>query len=143
RANASLLRQWLADARVGFAASPAGSGVTVLDFQTRGFAGAELSGLECSGRPGARAALKLDKNRNGIVDLEDPVVPGAWQGDRFVPANPLALLAAWHTGQPYRDGRPGLTAGTQHYRLFLSEAGGGCAAVRPELVNRHTQQRVE
>ncbi len=131
--NAGVLRGWLTSARVAFA------GGNVLDFETRGYTGAELSGLEVSGTgPAERLALRMDRNLNGALDAEDPVVPGRWEGQaprRFIPSTPIPLLAAWSTAQP------GLAPGTQHYRFFLVGAP-SAASVRPLLVNRYSHQPV-
>jgi parallel beta-helix repeat protein len=146
KANARVLGTWLADAGLGFAATPAAGGVTVLDFETRGFAGIDLAGLAVSGPAVAgRPALRMDRNLNGVLDPDDPVVAGVWHGSaprHFVPAAPLGLLAAWRTGLPYRDGQPGLAPGTQHYRFFLTGVGSP-VTLRPILVNRYTREPVE
>ncbi|HTL04360.1 MAG TPA: right-handed parallel beta-helix repeat-containing protein [Gemmatimonadales bacterium] len=135
--NLEVVRGWLANAEVRCGSGP------VLDLETRGFAGLDLVGLEVSGG-GARMAVRSDRNRNGILDAEDPTVAGSWEGTpvrRFVPTNPPALLAAWNTsaGQP---NRPGLSPGTQHYRFFLEHGGPG-TTVRPLLRNRYTGAAVE
>ena len=129
--NAEVLRGWLRDARVAFAGS------SVLDFETRGYAAADLVGLEVSGAGSAAPALRMDRNGNGVLDADDPALPGRWdgRGQRFMLSAPLALLAAWSTEQP------GLAPGTQHYRFFLSGAA-SATRVQPLLLNHYSHQPI-
>jgi len=131
--NTGVLRDWLGDARVAY------TGTSVLDFETRGYAGAELSGLEVGGGgSGARLSLRMDRNRNGVLDSEDPSLSGQWDAaaHRFTLSVPVPLLAAWSTE------RPGLAPGAQHYRFFLVGASGS-TSVRPLVVNRYSHRPVQ
>lgn len=138
--NARVLRGWLADTKVAFA------GGGVLDFETRGFAGAELTALEVNGAArSASLTLRADRNRNGVLDAEDPLIPGTWEGEnprRFVPATPPALLAAWSATRPTGPAQPALAPGRQHYRFFLAGLPGS-ATVRPLLRSRPLRTAVE
>ena len=139
--NAQLLRGWLADAKVAFGAGATG----VLDFETRGFAGAELTGLEVSGAGAAALTLRADRNRNGVLDPDDPVIAGRWdasQPRRFVADAPQPLLPAWNAARPLEAGQPGLSPGQQHYRFFLVGLP-AAATVRPELASRPLGSAIE
>ena len=129
QANDSVLHRWLADARVAFAAGPVAGGMRLLDFETRGYSGANLIGVTVAGSGGG--ALRMDGNDNGTLDSSDPLVEGRWEGDRFALSAPLPLVSGWDASVPV------IRPGTQHYRLFLIGSRGG-RAVTPDLVNRYT-----
>ncbi|HXE57635.1 MAG TPA: right-handed parallel beta-helix repeat-containing protein [Gemmatimonadales bacterium] len=141
RRNAARLGAWLADARVAFHATPAARGApAILDFESRGRAGTELVALELTGvRPAdarGRARVLMDRNRDGRPDPGDPEVVGAWtEGPaavRFVPREPVALLAGWQARGQAIEPSP------VHYRFFVVGPGTDFAAARPELRNRVT-----
>lgn len=131
-ANAATLTGWVKDAGVDFVAGTAVGGTSVVDLQVHGFAGADLVALKAGGAP---AAVRLDQNDNGVLDAADSEVPGHWDQDssRFVPARPVALLTGWRTDLP------GIRPGVQHYRLFVTGAGGNLV---PVLKNRYTGEAV-
>jgi len=128
--NARILEGWLERTEVRATGGP------VLDLEIRGFASVELAGLELAGAAGAWPVLRMDRNENGILDSDDPAVPGAWLESRFTPEVPVPLLAAWRT-----DGS-GIRPGRRPYRFFLPGLPVG-ARVNPVLRNRHTGSRVE
>jgi parallel beta-helix repeat protein len=129
RVNSALLRTWLDDATVAFGTG--GSDTLVLDFETRGYAGADLTAIGLGEEPG-RPMLWRDSNRNGVLDEADQPVSGAIEVDagrpRFVPDAPEPLRAGWDTGQP------GIRPGRLHYRFFLTGVPG--VQVEAALVNR-------
>jgi parallel beta-helix repeat protein len=132
--NVQTLDQWVRDARVVFATGASPGGGRVIDLETRGYASLELLGV--ASRGGVIAGLRLDRNRNGVLDPEDPAAPGRWDqaSGRFLLDNALPILAAWRTDQP------GITRGAQHYRFFA--VGSGSAGVEPVLKNRFTGEPV-
>jgi parallel beta-helix repeat protein len=130
QANDSVLHRWLADARVAFAAGPLVAGMRLLDFETRGLAGADLIGITVAGSGGG--SLRMDANDNGVLDSSDPLVEGRWDGNRFVPSAPLPLVGGWDASEPV------IQPGTQHYRVFLLGSH-GTGSVTPDLVNRYTR----
>ncbi len=134
RKNISLLRRWTTDARVAFHATDAAGG-QVLDFETQGLVGADLTALAVDRRPASLPVLRLDKNLDGVPDASDPVVPlrveNSDTGVRLVPAAPVALYAGWYTAEP------GVKPGHIAYRMFLSGLPAG-TKVSPILVNRAT-----
>ncbi len=126
RRNTQELHRWMDDATIASASGTAG-GVTVLDLETRGYVGADLTALELSARTAAAAAY-LDRNRNGILDPSDPPVTGRWQGDTLVLNQPVALLPGWRTDTL------GVLPSRVAYRMFLR----GAVTVTPRLSNRVT-----
>lgn len=119
RGNVALLRRWIAADTVAFAATAAG-GAHVLDFETRGFVGADLKELSIDGAPVSSAPLRRDANLNGVLDASDPAV-----------TLPLALYPGWKVET--RTMRPG----HMPYRLFVTGLPAG-ARVTPVLANRVT-----
>jgi len=134
RKNITLLRRWTADARVAFHAADGPSG-QVLDFETRGLVGADLTALALDRRPASHPVLRLDKNLNGVLDASDPVVPlrveTSDSGVRLVLPSPVALYAGWYTAEP------GVKPGHIAYRMFLGGLPAG-TRVSPVLTNRAT-----
>ena len=128
--NGETLSEWVGNAAIVVGVGGA-AGAAILDLETRGFAGVDLTGLAATGEV---TALRLDRNRNGVLDSDDPSVAGRWLADssRFVIETPVALLAGWRTDAPR------IRPGSQHYRFFV--AGGG--TIRPVLVNRYTRSPV-
>ena len=133
RKNATVLHQWINDARVAFRSTPA-DGRLVLDFETRGYAGSDLRRLTING--GGPLVLYADRNGNGVVDRDDPVIAGTWGNEagarRFTLLKPEALYSAWNAKGP------GIQPSTAAYRFLLTGAVAGVTAVTPELVNRVT-----
>jgi parallel beta-helix repeat protein len=134
RRNEALLRKWLDADTVAFAAGSTG-GTTVLDFETRGFVGANLTGFRVIGAAPASIALRLDENLDGTPDAGDRAVQlraeETPEGRRFTLAQPLPLYAAWDPSGV--DIRPG----HMHYRLFAAGLPAG-AELTPILTNRAT-----
>lgn len=130
RGNVALLHQWVADARVTVAVTPAAGG-QVIDVVTQGFVGVDLSGFQLARRVAGPVRLRLDRNRNGIADATDPVVALAAEGQRLVPPQPVPLYAAWDPSGH------GVRPATQYYRLFLTGLPAGTVAT-PEFTNRIT-----
>lgn len=134
RGNAKLLRQWLASDEIAFASTPVAGG-TVLDFETRGYVGADLVGLSFEGGTPGAATLRLDANLNGIADAADPIValrPDSAGGSlQRRLAQPVTLYPGWETSQA------AVRAGHMPYRLFLSGVPAGTRVV-PMLVSRAT-----
>lgn len=150
RENLRTLEAWMADATTRFHAAPAGDGTLVLDLAAAGYAGSDLTGLRLPGAdlPAAestdRPRLVADRNRNGVRDASDRVVPGRWrrsgEGVRFEADEPVALLPGWDTR------RKGIRPGTVHYRFFLegtAPSTAGEAGVEPVLANRITGEPAE
>ena len=134
RKNVALLRRWTADARVAYHAGEA-AGTTVLDFETQGLVGADLTALTVDHRPTGVPVLRLDKNRDGVLDASDPAVPlrieATDSGVRLVAASPVALYAGWTTSEP------GVKPGHIPYRMFVTGLQAG-TTVKPVLMNRAT-----
>jgi parallel beta-helix repeat protein len=134
RKNIALLRRWTADSRVAFHASGTPGGA-VLDFETRGLVGADLTALSVDRRPASTPVLRLDKNLDGVLDPSDPAVPlrveATDSGARLVLTTPVALYAGWNTTEP------GVKPGHIAYRLFVSGLPAG-ATLSPVLINRAT-----
>lgn len=135
--NIALLEQWLEDGRVAYQGTSGTDGVLVIDLETRGMAGARLTGLltrEARGKP----ALYADRNLNGRLDAADsllPLVPEqAPGGTRHRLVEPLVLVPGWNT-RGY-----GVSEGRRHYRLFLT---GGASGVVPEVRRRFSEVAVE
>jgi len=135
--NIALLTRWLEDARVSYQGTAGSDGVLILDLETRGMAGARLTGL-LAGKGDARAELFADRNLNGRLDREDGrlglVTEQTSGGVRYRLAEPLVLVPGWNT-----RGK-GASEGRRHYRLFLT---GGASNVVPELRRRFTDVAVE
>ena len=131
--NAKTLAGWLSDANVEFVAGEAAGGGSVLDLLVRGRAGVNLVALQASG---PLTSVRLDKNENGVLDAADPEVAGTWDpaAHQFAPQRPVALLASWRTDLP------GLQAGIQHYRIFVT--GSAASSLLPVLQNRYTGESV-
>lgn len=143
RDNLKLLARWTEDARIRFCAGPADSGTAVLDLVSEGLAGCDLLALrwERGLPPGATVDLRIDRNRNGRSDAEDPVVVGELTTDGdgavFTLAAPVALMAGTNT-----DTLP-LQPAVLPYRMFVQLTGAGPTdAPRPLLRNRLTGSRV-
>ncbi|MEO8620004.1 MAG: right-handed parallel beta-helix repeat-containing protein [bacterium] len=133
RGNAKLLRQWAASDQVAFAATPAG-GATVLDFETRGYTGADFVALAFDRVPAGAVTLRADANLNGILDASDPVITlraDSAAGTRFRLAQPVALLPSWETSEA------AVRPGHMPYRFFVTGLPAG-SVVQPVLNNRVT-----
>ncbi|MFQ5745762.1 MAG: CotH kinase family protein [Gemmatimonadota bacterium] len=141
RTNLDVLRTWMEDSRVAVAvgAGVRPDGTTIVDLETRGYAGADLVGLDVAGGGSIRPRVVADRNGNGLPDAGDRTVDGAWTRAadtlRFVPVEPVALLPGWDTRER------GIRPGAVHYRLFLvpprrSGRLSAPAAVVPRLRNR-------
>lgn len=136
--NLETLDAWAADAAVGYRATRS-AGAWLLDFETRGFAGADLTAVEVRG--GDPAALRLieDRDLDGVPSAADRVVPTTLEGGtRLVPERPVRLLAGWtHDGRRFHPERVA-------YRLFLVGAAGAAPDLRvvPTLRNRVTGEPV-
>jgi len=134
RGNANLLRSWLADDTVGVALT-GGAGTRVVDLETRGMVGSDLTGFALEGRAGGAARLTLDRDRNGIADPTDPTVSlreTTADGKTVLAlAQSVPLYPAWDA-----TGRQ-LKSGTLAYRVFLSGVPAG-ATITPMLTNRIT-----
>ena len=135
--NIALLTRWLEDARVAYQGTSGSDGVVVLDLETRGMAGARLTGL-VAGKGNVRAELFADQNLNGRLDRDDGrlglVTEQTSGGVRYRLTEPLVLVPGWNT-----RGK-GASEGRRHYRLFLT---GGASDVVPELRRRFTDVAVE
>ncbi|MEZ4588656.1 MAG: CotH kinase family protein [Gemmatimonadales bacterium] len=127
RANGRLLRRWLANDTVAFHVAADGP-LAVLDFETRGFTGVDLDGLEVEA--GARPRLRQDRNLNGVLDESDPELSATWSGGRLALAQPMPLYPGWNT-----EGH-GVAPGRMSYRFFLV----GATSARPLLRNRVSGQ---
>ena len=137
RENVALLERWLGDGRVAYQGTPGLDGVLTIDLETRGMAGARLTGL-LAGNADARAELFADRNLNGRLDGDDSrlalVAEQSAGSRRYRLAEPLVLVPGWNT-----RGK-GVSEGRRHYRLFLT---GGPGSVVPELRQRFTDVPVE
>jgi parallel beta-helix repeat protein len=135
--NVALLSRWLEDGRVAYQGTTGADGVLIIDLETRGMAGARLTGL-LAGTTGAAPTLYADRNLNGRLDRDDErlaLVPEPTAGGvRYRLAEPLVLVPGWNT-----RGK-GASEGRRHYRLFLT---GGASTVVPELRRRFTDAAVE
>ncbi len=147
-ANLATLDRWIADSRARVVSTPADADLLVIDVETAGYAGVELTGvhLTAGGRsPGRTGAIRLhaDRDLNGVLDPTDPILPGSWEiegdGPRLRLEQSETLLAGWSTDAP------GITPGRVHYRFFLSGPGAGASPtdVRPELRNRFDGREAE
>lgn len=129
RTNAAMLRKRLASDTVAFAATPA-AGTTVLDFETRGWVGADLTGFTLD-RAASGATLRLDRNTNGVLDAADPVVAMTAEGSALRLSSPVTLYPGWDAASRV------MTPGHMPYRMFLSGIPAG-ARITPVLANRAT-----
>lgn len=144
-ANIELLNDWIADSRVRFHAGRAGPGLVVLDFETLGYVGADLTALEFEGAGGGGGLrVVTDANLDGRPGAGDRELSGEWvehaSGVRFELDPVLELLPGWNTAE--RRVLPGSVA----YRLFVTGGADSLPAaldVRPGLVNRLTGGAVE
>ncbi|MGH7476601.1 MAG: right-handed parallel beta-helix repeat-containing protein [Longimicrobiales bacterium] len=136
RRNGVLLRAWAGDARVAFAIAQHDS-LAVVDLESRGYAGADFTGVRLPAAAGALPRLFADLNLNGELDAGDRAIPVSWVDTpagrelRLDTAEPL--LPGWNT-----RGR-GLRPGQVHYRLFLVGQA-ALAGAEPVLRNRLTGQ---
>jgi len=128
--NLSTLADWAADARVGFSARRLDD-VWVLDFETRGMSGVDLTGLQIEGGDLGTLRLLEDRDRDARLSESDRLVETSADSARLLrAASPVALRAAWrHDGLRFGAGRV-------HYRFFLT--GGSAERVTPVLRNRTT-----
>ncbi len=130
RGNIALLREWLASDTVAVASTPSG-GFTILDFETRGRVGADLTAIVPDRAIPGAFSLRLDANSNGVIDDSDPLVALRADGNRWLPAVPVSLLAGWSTTTP------ALEAGHVPYRVFVIGVPAG-VRLDVELRNRAT-----
>lgn len=140
RRNLEVLQRWTEDARVAVRSSALPDGTTILDLESRGYAGADLVGIDVTGASAAAPPRVLaDRNQDGLADAGDLPLSGSWipAGDalRFVPDEPVGLFPGWDT-----RGR-GIRPGAVHYRLFLvrpsrERAWTAPASVEPRLRSR-------
>lgn len=132
--NARLLRSWMDDDAVAVAAARAGNAV-VLDLETRGLVGTDLTALRLTGPASGAVELRLDTNLNGVLDDADATIPvrrdSGPDGIRIGLTVPVPLYAGWDLEQR------GIRAGHMPYRLFVLGVPQG-SDVEPELVNRVT-----
>lgn len=137
--NAGTLERWAGDAAVGFRATHV-DGVWILDFETGGFAGAELVSLAVRGGDLRSLRLLEDRDLNGVLSTGDRTVGTTVSGAaRIEAADPVALLPTWtHDGRRFAAGRG-------HYRLFLAglPAAPGSLDIVPTLRNRVTGEPVD
>jgi parallel beta-helix repeat protein len=135
RRNVALLRNWISDDTVAAHAARAGS-LVVMDFETRGRVGTDLVAFDVPASGATRATVRLDYNRNGVLDASDPAIPARLNGPadrpRLTIAEPVALLAAWNT-----EGI-GVHPGRMPYRIFI-EGLPGDGLPAPVLINRVTR----
>ncbi len=139
-ANIETLNGWIVDAPVRFHAGLAEPGVLVLDFETLGYAGADLISLDFEGAgSGGDLRITADTDLDGRPGSDDRELSGEWVerdgGRRFVLGSALELLPGWDTAE--RRVLPGSVA----YRLFVTgdaESLPAALAVRPRTVNRLT-----
>ncbi|HEX4934400.1 MAG TPA: right-handed parallel beta-helix repeat-containing protein, partial [Gemmatimonadaceae bacterium] len=110
----------------------------VVDLETRGWVGADLQGFTTTVAPAGAVTVRLDRNRNGVLDADDPAVPARVTRDasragaaRVQLSDPVALYAGWDaTGTEIRRGHV-------PYRLYVSGVP-SAATLAPVLVNRAT-----
>ena len=132
RRNVAELRGWMRDDTVAVHAARTGA-VVHMDLEARGRIGVDLVALDVEGTMSSAPVLRLDRNRNGRLDADDPAVPVRLERaagvTRLTLAQPLALLTSWTT-----DG-PGIGPGHTPYRLFLEGMPEGTLPT-PVLMNR-------
>jgi hypothetical protein len=132
RRNVVELRAWMRDDTVAVHAARAGA-VVLVDLEARGRVGADLVALEVEGTLSSAPVLRLDRNRNGRLDPDDPPVPVRLERatgiTRLTLAQPVALLTSWSTEAP------GIGPGHTPYRVFLEGMPEG-ALPTPLLMNR-------
>lgn len=129
RTNAATLRKRLVADTVAFVATASGA-TTVLDFETRGWVGGELSGFALDGATRS-ATLRLDKNQNGVLDAADPAIALTASGGALRLAAPVVLYPGWDAAARL------MHPGHMPYRMFLSGVPAG-VRVTPVLSNRAT-----
>lgn len=143
RRNLEILRSWMADARIAYNAQPR-PGEFILDFETRGYAGLDLTAFDITGSHVGLETLQLwaDRNRNGRLDPSDAEVavsPSRTEsGGRITLLEPEGLLPGWDTGGQ------GIQPGRVHYRFFVTGPDSiiqRITRIRPDLRNRVTGAR--
>lgn len=137
RSNVAFLDQWIGDARVAVHDAAVTPRTRMLDVETRGYTGVNVTGIDVAGATQG-GEVRLDRNRNGVLDRADPRVEGTWSrgegGLRFTPAEPITLLPGWrceHMGA--------ITPNPVHYRIFVEGDGRSASLV---TANRITGQPV-
>ncbi|MCC6409481.1 MAG: CotH kinase family protein [Planctomycetes bacterium] len=120
--NLELVGGWIADAGVAAHAERADDGTVVLDLEARGFAAAELVGIEGAGG----ATLFADSDFDGVRSEPDRAIELAADG---------ALIAPERLYPGVDTSRPLLKPEPLAYRFFVVGARGDVA---PRLRNRHT-----
>ncbi|MDX1393729.1 MAG: CotH kinase family protein [Gemmatimonadota bacterium] len=133
RSNLETLATWAGDARVGFVET-GDADSRMLDFETRGLAGADLVGF--GGLDGTDVRLYLDRDGDGLRGVGDEPVSSRMTDGIVRLDEPLPLYAGWR-----HDGRH-FSAGRIHYRLFAEGVPSG-RSLRPILENRVTGEAVE
>ena len=132
--NASILRRRMQSDSVVFAATASAEGM-VLDFETRGWVGADLVAFAVDAAPTGAVSLRLDRNLNGALDAGDPAVAVTvareGTGARLQLSSAVTLYPGWEPA-----GKEVLR-GHMPYRLFLSGVAPS-TALTPVLVNRAT-----
>src|SRR5262249_31683727 len=141
RENTALIRRWSADSRVAFTSTPLAEGWSLLDFESCGYTGAEVSEIGIEGLSGPNEVVRLvaDTNGDGLIGEGDSEVPVRLMQSggeaRLVLEKPLPLLPGIDTSQALPRPDP------IHYRLFLWMAGDGARmakVIQPRLLNRVT-----
>ena len=132
RSNTALLTRWLEDSRVGFQSTARPGGTQVIDWETRGIAGARWTGATLEGVSGT-PAVYADKNLNGQLDGQDSLIrisaERVGSGVRIKFSEPIVLTPGWNTRSK------GISAGHQHYRFFVTGVQG---AITPLVFHRFT-----
>jgi hypothetical protein len=132
RGNAAQLARRLDSSVVAVFARP--GPVTVIDLETRGFAGANLDAIELRGDTPGSITLRRDFNQNGVLDAGDPAIP--LRADEADPAL-LHLTAAEPLYASWDAGVRGVRAGRYVYRLFVL-GGTPTTTIELRLSNRVT-----
>lgn len=143
--NIEELNRWIADSPVRFHVGLNRPGLLVLDFETLGYSGANLTALDFDGAGrGDNLSVLADMDLDGRPSAGDKELSGNWaeldDGFRFVLDPVLELLPGWDTAE--RRVLPGSVS----YRLFVTsdaESIQTIQTVRPEMVNRFTGEAVE
>ncbi len=134
RENLATLDEWARDGRIGFLATDAG-GHWILDFESAGFAGADLVGLRFEGADADDIRIYADRDLDGFRGPGDSPVTTAASGRVLSLDGPIELYAAWrHDDRRFSPGRV-------HYRLYV-EGPGTLRGVTPILRNRVTGETV-
>ncbi|MDH3732866.1 MAG: right-handed parallel beta-helix repeat-containing protein [Gemmatimonadota bacterium] len=140
RDNLASLTEWVADARLAFAANlpTETDGPLVLDIELRGRAGVDLTSVVVSGE-GGDLAVWMDRDLDGRLGPGDRRLDSRIEdvdgSSRLVLDRPLALPSAWGT-EGWR-----VVPERVHYRLFVT--GSGVANVRLEVANSVTAGAVD